>query len=203
MPIRRLILVRHGETEGESSIRYFGSTDVELSAQGRDQMRAIAGKLGHLEPDLYLASTLRRSWGAASMVSGGASVRIERDLREISFGRWEGLTKEEIQARDPELFSQWEAGAEGFDYPGGEPRAAFQERVRACIDAVLNAPGHQAIGVLHKGVIREIVQHLTGEALPADHPELGERVIVTRRMDGSWGLGQNSSDPVGLDNRAA
>jgi len=203
MPIRRLILVRHGETDGESSIRYFGSTDVELSAQGRDQMRQVAGRLGHLEPDLYLASNLRRSWQAASLVSGGGSVRIERDLREISFGRWEGLTKEEIQARDPELFEQWQSRAEGFDYPGGEPRAAFQQRVQGCIDAVLAAPGHQAIGVLHKGVIREIVRHLTGENLEADHPELGERVIVTRRQDGSWGLGQRSSDPAGLDNRAA
>ncbi len=203
MPIRRLILVRHGETDGESSIRHFGSTDVPLSAAGRDQMRKIAGALSFLEPEVYLASNLQRSWTAASIVSGGRSVRVERDLREISFGRWEGLTKEEIEARDPELYAQWQAGADGFDYPGGEPRAAFRERVAACIDRVLAAPGHQCIGVLHKGVIREIVRHLTGEELPVDTPAIAGRVTLSKRADGSWGLGQRSSDPEGLDNQAA
>ncbi len=203
MPLRRFVLVRHGETDGDSSVRYHGSTDVALSAEGRNQMRQVAAALGREEFGAFVASSLKRSWQAAWIVSDGQPVRMEAGFRERHFGRWEGLTKEEIQAKDPEAFAQWESGGEGFDYPGGEPRADFQARVRACIDTVLAAPGHQAIGVLHKGVIREIVKHLTGEALPADHPELGEKVVVTRRADGSWGLGQRSSDPEGLDNQAA
>ncbi len=203
MAIRRLFLIRHGETEGESSIRYFGSTDVDLSAEGRDQMAAVAAGLTGVPADLYLASTLRRSWRAAELLSCGRPVRLERDLREIDFGRWEGLTREEIEARDPALFADWQSGAAGFDYPGGEARAAFQERVGRAIDTALAAPGHTSVAVLHKGVIREIVRHLTGETLEADRPALGEKLALTRRPDGSWGIGQRSSNPPGLDEAAA
>lgn len=203
MTIRRLFLIRHGETEGGSSTRYFGSTDVDLSAEGRDQMREVATGLTGVPADLYLASTQRRSWRAAGLVCQGRPVRLERDLREIDFGQWEGLTREEIEARDPALFAEWQSEAPGFDYPGGEARAAFQERVGRAIDAALAAPGHTAVAVLHKGVIREIVRHLTGETLEADRPSLGEALAVTRRPDGSWGIGQRSSNPPGLEEAAA
>ncbi len=203
MSIRRLFLVRHGETEGESSIRYFGSTDVALSAEGREQMYQLAPNFTASPPDLFLASTLRRSWKAAGILSGGLPVRMEKDLREIHFGRWEGLTKEEIEEQDPALFQDWQSGAEGFDYPGGEPRADFRARVAAAIDGALKSPGHTAVAALHKGVIREIVRHLTGEELEADQPALGQCIAVTVRGDGSWKLGQQSSDPAGVNEEAA
>lgn len=201
MTIRRLILVRHGETEGESRIRYYGSTDVELSAEGLAQMRQVARELRNQPTDLVLASTLRRSWGGARVVGGGASVRLLAGLREIDFGRWEGLTKPEIQAQDPVLYEDWQRGADGFEYPGGELRADFQSRVSADLEMALAAPGNTAVGVLHKGVIREIVRHLTGAALEADQPALGERLVLIRLAAG-WRLGQRSSDPAGVNEAA-
>ena len=136
MALRQILLVRHGETDGESSIRYFGSTDVELSDQGRAQMAQAAGRLASRRVDLWLASNLRRSWAAAGIVSRGALVRIDPDLREIHFGQWEGLTREEIQARDPVLFQDWQAGAERFEYPAGEARAAFRARIGRALERV-------------------------------------------------------------------
>ncbi|MCP5058908.1 MAG: histidine phosphatase family protein [bacterium] len=203
MPIRSLILVRHGETDGESSVRYHGSTDVGLSAEGRAQMRRVAGELRNEPADLYVASTLKRSWAAAGIVSGGAQVRMEADLREIHFGRWEGLTREEIQARDPALFEDWQAGAAGFEYPGGELRADFRERIGRALERIASAPGYTAIAVLHKGVIREIVQQLTGEAPAAEQPEIAGRILVTRSSDGTWHLGRRSTDPAGVNEQAA
>ena len=203
MPIRRLILVRHGETDGESSVRYHGSTDVGLSAEGRAQMRRVTGELRDEHADLYVASTLMRSWAAAAIVSRGADVRIEAGLREIHFGRWEGLTRAEIQAQDPTLFEDWQAGAPGFEYPGGEPRSDFQARIGRALEHVAAAPGYTAIAVLHKGVIREIVRQLTGEAPAPDQPEIGGRILLTRRGDGSWHLGQRSTDPPGVNEAAA
>ncbi len=201
MTIRRLILVRHGETEGESSIRYYGSTDVELSAEGLAQMQQVATELRNQPPDLFLASTLRRSWGGARVVSGGASVRLLAGLCEIDFGRWEGLTKPEIQAQEPALYEDWQSGADGFEYPGGELRADFRSRVSTELEVALAARGNTAIGVLHQGVIREIVRHLTGTALEADQPALGERLVLIRLADG-WRLGQRSSDPAGVNEAA-
>lgn len=196
--LRRLVLVRHGETDGESSVRFHGSSDVALSAAGREQMRRVAASLG-CTPDLVVASPLRRSWAAAQIAGRGASVRLEPAFREIHFGRWEGLTKEEIRARDPILFEDWQKRTPGFEYPGGELRDGFRERVANGLDRLLSADARDALVVVHKGVIRTIVETLTGEPLPPDEPAVGQVVVVTRDADGSWFLGQRSSNPPGLD----
>ena len=198
MALRQILLVRHGETNGASSVRYFGSTDVELSAEGREQMARVAASLASRRVDLWLASNLRRSWVAAGIVSLGAPVRIDPDLREIHFGHWEGLRREEIEARDPVLFQDWQAGTMGFEYPGGEARGAFRARVGRALERILASGGGTAVGVLHKGVIREIARQLTGEPLPKDEPPLGGLVALTRIAGGAWIRGERSSDPVGL-----
>lgn len=198
MVLRQILLVRHGETNGASSIRYFGSTDVELSAEGREQMVQVGASLAARRVELWLASNLRRSWVAASIVSRGVPVRIDSDLREIHFGQWEGLSREEIEARDPVLFQDWQAGAEGFEYPGGEARGAFRARVGRALERILASRGSTAVGVLHKGVIREIARQLTGEPLPKEEPPLGGLVALTRIAGGAWIRGERSSDPVGL-----
>jgi broad specificity phosphatase PhoE len=198
MALRQILLARHGETDGASSIRYFGSTDVDLSEEGRAHMRQLALRLASRPVELWLASNLRRSWRSAAIVSRGAPIRIEPDLREIHFGPWEGLTREEIAARDPVLYQDWQAGKEGFEFPGGEARAAFRARVGRVVEGLLAGRARSVAGVLHKGVIREIARQLTGEALPKDEPALGELVVLTRVADGPWLRGVRSSDPPGL-----
>jgi broad specificity phosphatase PhoE len=195
MPLRQLLLVRHGETDGASSVRYLGSIDVDLSEEGRAHMRQLAARLASRRVDLWLASNLRRSWQAAGIVARGAPVRIEPDLREVHFGEWEGLTREQIQARDPLRFQDWQSGAEGFEYPGGEVRSAFRARVGRALERLVGSAPSFAAGVLHKGVIREITRQLTGEELPKHEPELGGVVILTRVAGGPWVLGERSSDP--------
>ena len=196
--LRRLVLVRHGETTGESSIRFHGSTDVELSDEGRAQMRRVAA--AHPEgADLVVASPLRRSWRAAAIVGGGGPVRLEGDFREIHFGRWEGQSKAELEARDPGLFEEWQKRAPGFEFPGGEPREAFRERVQRGLDRLLGEDVLDALLVLHKGVIRVIVETLTGENLGPDEPALGTSIVLTRRPDGRWQRGQRSSNPPGVE----
>jgi broad specificity phosphatase PhoE len=196
--LRRIVLVRHGETDGESSVRFHGSTDVDLSAEGRAQMRGVAGTLGSEQFDLVVASPLRRSWRAAHIVGRGLPVRLEPDLREIHFGRWEGLTKEEIKARDPILYEDWQGRSPGFEFPGGEPREEFRSRVQRGIDRLLADPAHAALVVVHKGVIRVAVDHLTGSTIDPERPALGAALTLTRDADGSWFQGRRSSDPSAL-----
>src|SRR5262245_5026436 len=199
MALRQLLLVRHGETNGASSVRYFGSTDVELSPEGRAHMTALGHQLAFRRVDLWVASNLRRSWVSAGLVSRGAPVRLDPDLREIHFGQWEGLTREEIQARDPVRFQDWQAGAEGFEYPGGEARSAFRARIGRAIERLLASGAANAAGVLHKGVIREIARQLTGAPLPTTEPPLGGTVVLTRVAGGPWVLGERSSNPPNVE----
>jgi broad specificity phosphatase PhoE len=184
--LRRILLVRHGETDGESSVRFHGSTDVGLSAEGREQVTRAGREVRRHPIDLVIASPLRRSWRAAWIVGGGAPVRLERDFREVDFGRWEGLTMEEIRGRDPILCEDWQSGTDGFAYPGGESREEFRARVIRGVERLLTADVYSALLVLHKGVIRVIVEELTGTALPLGDPPLGGVVALTRGGAGNW-----------------
>ncbi len=201
--MRRIVLVRHGETVGESKIRFHGSMDIELSGEGKAQMRAARARLGGEHFDLVVASPLKRAWRSAWIVGGGAPVQLEAGFREIHFGRWESLTRDEIKATDPILFEDWEKRASGFEYPNGEKRAVFEARVEAVLQNLLARSENSALVIVHKGVIRAIVARLTGSTLETDKPELGGIVEITRGVDGKWFLGKNSSNPKALEEAAA
>lgn len=196
---RRLVLVRHGETDGESSVRYHGSGDVALSEEGRDQMRGACVELNRVPFDLVVASPLQRAWQSAWILGRGAPVRLESELREVDFGRWEGRTQEEIRESDPDLFEAWQSGKEDFAYPGGESRQAFRERVRRGLERLLAADARNVLVVTHKGVIRLLAEELTGEKPAKEEPALGGAIELTRRPDGSWFRGRHTSNPRALE----
>jgi len=179
---RRLVLVRHGETVGNSSIRYYGRTDVPLSDLGQQQMRAAgrwlraAFKQQVLGP--VFTSPLRRATESALLIAGpDATASPIAEFIEVDFGLFEGLTAEEINERYPAEFQRWRRywRAADYTYPGGENRAAFEarvirgtERMLSMLDAVAGLP--HAVLVAHRGVIRTITQHLCGVT---PHIEIG------------------------------
>lgn len=200
--LRRIVLVRHGETDGESSVRFHGSRDVGLAAAGRTAMKRVASQLGAEPFDRVVASPLRRSWQSAWIASRGAQVSLMPEFREVNFGRWEGMTREEIQASDPVLYEDWQSGADGFEYPGGEARADFKARVLRGLEALLASDARSALLVLHKGVIRVIAESLSGETLDRESPPLGGVIQLTRGGDGAWFIGRHGSDPAVLAEQA-
>ncbi len=155
--LTRLILVRHGETAGQSSIRYYGVTDVPLSDLGREQVRRAREHIGGETYQGVWASTLCRSWDSARIIAPNHAVELESDFREIDFGRWEGLTIDEIEIADPGLYADWQARKPGFEFPDGEPRPAFRDRIARGL-ARLRASGvESALVVAHKGVVRTLL----------------------------------------------
>ena len=196
--LRRIVMVRHGETEGQSSVRFHGSADVRLNDEGRAQLRESARKMGNEVFDLVAASPLRRAWEGAVIVSRGAPVRLYSEFREVHFGHWEGMTAEEIEESNPVLYQDWQSGAANFEYPGGELRDAFRSRVERGVDALLASGATSVLLVSHKGVIRTIGERLLDAPLSADL-ELGGLASVSRGADGRWHEGRRSSNPPGLE----
>ena len=157
----RLTLVRHGETAGQSSIRYHGRTDVPLSALGRAQMARVRQALAAEAFAQVYSSTLSRAVEAATIVTGPHPVTRVQGFDEIDFGEWEGLTLDEIAARDPPGHARWVANRAEFQYPGGESTEEFRARVVCALHAVLAAPpAGDLLIVVHKGVIRAILAEL-------------------------------------------
>ena len=131
-----LVLVRHGETEGESSIRYHGRNDVKLSKLGRAQMlstrREIEARFGEIKFYHVFTTPLSRAFESARLIvdDDAAIVTIEEFI-EVHFGLFEGLTADEIRERHPVEFEKWNVDrlASTYAYPEGESRAAFADRV--------------------------------------------------------------------------
>lgn len=160
----RITLVRHGETTGQSSTRYYGATDVPLSDVGVAQMQAVAAALAHEAFQPVFSSELCRSKDAATLIAGsGVPVTAVGAFNEVCFGRWEGWTRDEIIARDGAQYRLWQQGSESFCYPEGESRQAFRTRVVGGLEQVLlGARGANILMVLHKGVIAVILAELLG-----------------------------------------
>ncbi|MFN8642587.1 MAG: histidine phosphatase family protein [Candidatus Binatia bacterium] len=187
---RRLVLVRHGETAGQSSVRYYGATDVPLSRLGEEQMRRAGAALAGERFDAVFCSRLRRSRHGAALVAG--EHRRPTPLAafdEVHFGSWEGCTRDEIAARDPREFPRWQETPEAFVYPGGECRQAFRRRVaNGLADVLARTHGERLLLVVHRGVIAvalaELLQ-LDAEARRRLEIDLAS-IHVLARADDRW-----------------
>lgn len=162
MRLRHLVLVRHGETVGESSIRYHGRNDVALSETGCEQMRRVATALAETTFDAIYTSELQRTVQAARIIAPDAPAQAVAGFNEICFGDWEGLTREEIQARDPQAYERWHAALHEFTYPAGDSVAGFRIRVVETFRRLLTEAPERALIVAHKGVISSIATDLLG-----------------------------------------
>lgn len=155
-----LLLIRHGETTGESSIRLNGSTDVPLSELGRAQMAAVGTHLATIDVSDVLTTPLQRARESALIALPRFQPLTVEGLREIDFGRWERLTYAEAKALDPERYDEMLLGQPDFGFPGGETRAGFSARVAFAVTTWIgtSAPrfrGTRAI-VAHKGTVKMI-----------------------------------------------
>ncbi|MCE5234536.1 MAG: histidine phosphatase family protein [Clostridiaceae bacterium] len=105
----KLILIRHGQTQWNSESRVQGRTDIPLNEKGRQQARAIALRLQGIRFDAVYASPLSRAKETAETIAkfSGAEVVLDEDITEIQFGKWEGMTSEELHVTYPELFFDW------------------------------------------------------------------------------------------------
>ena len=100
MRIRRLVMLRHGQTDFNAGSRMQGQLDSALTELGRAQAVAAAEVLGKLQPLLIVSSDLRRAYDTALRLGErtGLEVRVDRRLRETHLGDWEGMTHTEIDA---------------------------------------------------------------------------------------------------------
>ena len=208
----QLVLVRHGETVGDSSIRYHGRSDVALSELGRRQMRAarqwLAARDGARGFAPVFTSPLVRAAESARIIAGDdVAAFVIEDFVEVDFGLFEGLTAEEISERYPVEFRRWNSNrlAADFVYPEGESRAAFVARVARGTarmfaswhdDRCRGRAGASALLVAHRGVIRAVVHQMTGVFEP--HIDLGS-IHILEQEPGGADLRAARWRPIALD----
>jgi broad specificity phosphatase PhoE len=133
-----LLLTRHGNAAPDDVI-LGGRLDLPLTGKGRAEAQALAGRLTGIRIDRIIASPMLRALETARIVAGGRPVEVDERLRELEYGRWEGLTHAEIQSRDPELRARWDADPAAIRAPGGESGDDVAIRARSFLLDLLAA----------------------------------------------------------------
>lgn len=160
-------LVRHGQTTWNKNRRIQGHANIPLSEQGKLQIAALARRIHDRRFAAIYASDLDRTIHSARILAGSAETPVEPvpDLREFSYGEWEGLMIEEVETRDPHRFAARMAGAhEAFAAPGGENTLQVLARVRQFHSQALQRrqPADHVLVVAHGGSLRALLVCLLG-----------------------------------------
>ena len=156
----RLFTVRHGATEYSRDRRFSGARDVPLTAEGRVQAEAVAQALAGVAIAAVYTSPLERARVCAELIAKPHRLepRVEPDVREMSFGRWEGLGRDELARQSPHDADAWQRTPHLAMPPGGETLGAVAARVRAVVDRLIAThAGETAVLVTHAVVARLIV----------------------------------------------
>lgn len=134
----QLTLIRHGETDWNIEKRFQGSTDNTLNKRGEGQVACLTARLADEIYDAIYASDLTRVQQTAKAALGKRfeQVKLDKRLREVHFGKFEGLTFAEIEEQYPEEWAAWQAdGNQGI--AGTEPYSDVMARVTAFYNELL------------------------------------------------------------------
>lgn len=163
---RTVFLARHGETDWNVALRWQGHTDVPLNATGRAQARTLAERLRGEALVGAVASDLSRASETARVVAetlGVPLVYLDADLRERSFGVFEGLDRRECETRQAEAWAAWLERRQ--PPPGGESDESLRARMVAAVGRVAERVARDdapALIVTHGGSLRALVAAATG-----------------------------------------
>ncbi len=156
-PRTKLVLVRHGQTDSNAAGRFQGQQDVPLNRIGRSQVDAVAGRLVRLKAARVVTSDLLRASATAEAIAGasGLGVSVDRRLREIDVGSWQGRTSAEVAAENPWFEDALRSGRDFRRSDTGETAEEAGARVASVLVELAAAhPGETTIVVGHGLALR-------------------------------------------------
>lgn len=163
----QIYFVRHGETDWNAQGRMQGLSDTPLNDRGRVQAERIAGRFREEDGPFtgVYSSPLQRAWYTAQQIGAavGLSPQVEPRLIEHAIGPLEGLTLSEINARYPEVYTAWTQGVTRPRFPGEEPRADLEGRLKALLDDwKARHQGQRIIAVTHGAALSTFLSLIIG-----------------------------------------
>jgi probable phosphoglycerate mutase len=180
----RIAFIRHGPTQWNDEGRLQGRQDIPLSEAGRLRMSALRPPAGFESARAYV-SPLSRARETARLL-GLADAVVDERLSEHGWGSWEGLTRDEILARDGQ--DAFERAGRGIDFTpkGGESTRELMARVGAFLGDVAKDES-DAIAVAHRGILRTAYALATCWDMTSPTPaklDLTCALILTLKPDG-------------------
>lgn len=159
MAIRRLHLIRHGQTDWNRDKRVQGHAESELTELGRQQAAGLATVLrGEPITAVHCSSSVRtRQTGEILFRDSGLSLSPCDRLREIHLGPWEGLLQAEVRETWPDQFDYFWQRPDRFNLEGAETFEQVQQRAMQRIQELLTLPDRHIAVVSHGVWIKSVL----------------------------------------------
>jgi len=167
---KKMLLARHASTGTRNFGRFIGSSDIPLGENAAEEIARLASVIAEYRPTATFCSPMQRAVRTADMLAERTmigAIHVTEDLREVDFGRWEGLSFDEIAENDSELVKRWSIWSPEFTFPDGEAIADFLGRTGSNAEKLASCPEETILVVAHGGVVRAMLCHLLG--LPTKH----------------------------------
>lgn len=160
----KVILIRHGATNGNLHHRYIGKTDEPLCEQGIKELTTRVAK-GHYPPaDIIYVSPMLRCQQTAAILYPNQKKEIIHELRECDFGTFEGKNHQELTGNIE--YQAWVDSNAVLPFPQGESKESFSLRCVNAMEELLEKHKDQNITmavVVHGGVIMAVLEHFAKE----------------------------------------
>ncbi len=182
----RIYLVRHGATALTAEDRFAGSTEVTLSDEGRDQVTRLARRLQGQKIDAVYASPMGRTLETARILAESHGVVPVADpaLREIDYGRWEELTRREVETRYADEYAMWQEDPFTTAPLGGESGINVLNRALPVMRRIVAQHRHGSVLVVsHKGTNRLLISSLLGFDVRAYRDRLDQSPAALNILD--------------------
>lgn len=151
--------IRHGACEETRRGEYVGTKDVSLSKEGKEELKRLDSQLDYPGVPVIFTSPLKRCIQTCEIIYPALKPIIINELRECSFGEWEGRTAESLSSNKD--FKKWLAGDTSVKPPKGESGSDFTRRVcnifQDIVDGLIKTGNTNAVIVTHGGVIMTLL----------------------------------------------
>ena len=160
MTVKKLYLIRHGETDFNKKRFFYGKADVSINETGKEQASQIHQLLKGRAISRIYTSQLKRTLETAAIIFPDQIPTAYKALNERDFGLWEGRTANEIQAAFPLVWEEWLESPFDVTPSKAEPFQKFKDRVQSIVEEIRETEDDEIAIVGHLGVLRLIYQFL-------------------------------------------
>jgi broad specificity phosphatase PhoE len=162
----RILLIRHGETDWNATLKYQGHNTTPLNQQGREQAERVGKRLAAYPVAAIYTSDIVRAAETAQIIGEyvGMQPIVAAKMREIDVGKWEGLTPDDLYRQYPEHMAEFDRDPANTVRLGGESYAQVQVRALEGLAEISAAHAQDDVVVVvsHGGTIRAMICDIIG-----------------------------------------
>ena len=195
-----IILVRHGECEGNIKRMFRGRADFPLNERGLIQAQDLARELKNFPVKYIYSSPLYRARQTAEAIGQqyGVKVKIEESFNNIELGSWEGRFMKEIAEQYPEEWKLWMNNPEKLKVKDMETLYDVQKRAKACLDNLVSKYDGEILAVVtHRAVLKPLIAACLNIASPyfwKIHLDTASYSLLSHKEDRGYCLIQSNQN---------